>query len=108
MITKSGEMKWIESYSKTTLFECFPADFVMMIDITARKQAEEALRQSEKKYRTIIENIEDGLAEIDLKGNFKFFNDAISKIHGYPKNELMKLNYLDYMDEENAKNICKI
>jgi PAS domain S-box-containing protein len=105
MITKSGEMKWIESYSKTTLFECLPADFVMMIDITARKQAEEALRQSEEKYRTIIENIEDGLAEIDLKGNFKFFNDAISKIHGYPKNELMKLNYLDYMDEENAKKI---
>ncbi|KUG23206.1 hypothetical protein ASZ90_007010 [hydrocarbon metagenome] len=105
MITKSGKMKWIESYSKTTLFEGLPADFVMMIDITARRKAEDALSQSEEKYRAIIENIEDGLAEIDLKGNFIFFNDAISKVHGYPRNELMQLNYRDYMDEENAKKI---
>lgn len=105
MITKSEEVKWIESYSKTTLFEGFPADFVMMIDITARRKAEDALLQSEEKYRAIIENIEDGCAELDLKGNFTFFNDAISKIHGYPRKELMKLNYRDYMDEENAKKI---
>lgn len=105
MITKSGAVKWIESYSKTTLFEGAPADFVMMIDITARRKAEEALSQSEEKYRAIIENIEDGLAEIDLKGNFKFFNDAISKIHGYPRKELMQLNFRDYMDEENAGKI---
>ncbi|KQC08290.1 MAG: hypothetical protein APR62_04935 [Smithella sp. SDB] len=105
LITKSGEVKWIESYSKTTLFEGFPADFVIMIDITPRRKAEEALLRSEEKYRTIIENIEDGCAELDLKGNFTFFNDAICEIHGYPRNELMKLNYREYMDKENAGKI---
>jgi PAS domain S-box-containing protein len=67
--------------------------------------AEEALRQSEEKFRTIIENIEDGYTELDLKGNFVFFNDAISKMHGYPREELQKLNYRDIMDEDNAKKI---
>lgn len=105
MITKSGEIKWVESYSKSILFEGSPADFVMMIDITARRKAEKALLQSEEKYRTIIENIEDGCAELDLKGNFTYFNNAICEIHGYPRSKLMNLNYRDYMDEENAKKI---
>jgi len=74
-------------------------------DITERKKAEENLRQSEEKYRNIIESIEDGYAELDLKGNFLFVNNALCKIDGYPKNELMKLNYRDIMDEENAKKI---
>jgi len=74
-------------------------------DITERKLAEEALSRSEEKHRTIIENIEDGYAEVDLKGNFLFVNNALCKIDGYPKNELIKLNYRDFMDEENAKRI---
>jgi len=74
-------------------------------DITESKKAEENLRQSEEKYRNIIQSIEDGYAELDLKGNFLFVNNALCKIDGYPKNELMKLNYRDIMDEENAKKI---
>ena len=75
------------------------------MDITERKLIEEALRQSEEKYRAIIENIEDGYVELDLKGNFVFFNEAISKMHGYRKIELLKMNYRDIMDEENARKI---
>ncbi len=76
-------------------------------DITERKQSEEILKLSEEKYRTIIENIEDGYVELDLKGKFIFFNDALCKIQGYPKDELMKLAYRDIMDKENAQKIYK-
>lgn len=79
----------------------------LAIDITERKRAEEELSQSEEKYRTILENIEDGYVELDLKGNFIFFNDALCKIQGYPKDELMKLSYRDLMDKENARKIYK-
>ncbi len=78
---------------------------VVIRDITERKRMEEALIQSEEKNRTIIENIEDGYVELDLKGNFIFFNDAFSKMHGYSRNELIKMNYRDIMDEENAGKI---
>ncbi len=74
-------------------------------DITARKMAENALRESEEKYRTILESIEDGYYEVDMEGTFTFFNDSMGKILGYSKDELTGLNNRRYMDEENAKKV---
>jgi PAS domain S-box-containing protein len=71
-------------------------------DITERKRAEEALRQSEEKYRTILESIKDGYYEVDLAGNFTFFNDSLCGILGYPKEELMGMNNRQYADKEVA------
>ena len=72
-------------------------------DISDRKQAEEALKESEEKYRTILESIEDGYYEVDIAGNFVFFNDSMCKILGYSKDELTGLNNRRYTDEANAK-----
>jgi len=74
-------------------------------DITEEKQVEEALRQSEEKYRSILENITDGYYELDLAGNFTFFNDSTCKILGYSRNELLGMNNRDYMDKENARKV---
>ena len=70
-----------------------------------RGQAEEALRESEEKHRTILETIEDGYYEIDLGGNFTFFNDSMCKISGYSRDELMGMNNRQYTDEIYAKEI---
>jgi PAS domain S-box-containing protein len=70
-----------------------------------RKRAEEALRESEDKYRTVLENIEDGYYEVDLAGNFTFSNDSMCRILGYPKEELMGMNDRQYTDKENAKKV---
>ncbi len=75
-------------------------------DITERKLAEEALHKSEEKYRTILENIEEGYHEVDLPGNFTFFNDSFERIMGYGREELMGMSYKQYSaDEENSRNI---
>ena len=74
-------------------------------EITERKQAEEELRESEEKYRTILASIEDGYFEVDFSGSFTFFNDSLCKILGYPKEELMGMNNRQYTDEENAKKL---
>ena len=75
-----------------------------------QKQAEsqweialEALRQSEEKHRTIIENIQEGYFEIDLAGNFTFFNDSMCRCLGYSKEELMGMINRQYTDKKNAK-----
>ncbi len=73
--------------------------------ITERKRSEEALRVSEERYRNILESIEDGYFEVDIKGNFRFFNDSTARIIGYSASELMGINYKQYMDEENAKKV---
>ncbi len=74
-------------------------------DATERKRAEQALRESEEKYRTILESIEDGYFEIDLAGNFMFFNDSMCRILGYDRDEMTGMNNRQYMDAENAAKI---
>jgi len=63
------------------------------------------LRQSEEKYRTILESIEDGYFEVDLAGNFTFFNDSICEILGYSRDELIGMNNRQYTDEDNARKL---
>ncbi|MFZ0612350.1 MAG: PAS domain S-box protein [Desulfobacterales bacterium] len=77
-------------------------------DVTQRKLIEQALRDSEEKYRMIIENIEDGYYEVDLSGNFTFFNDALARITGYRRKELMGKNNRAIMDSFNAKRVLAL
>jgi PAS domain S-box-containing protein len=79
------------------------ANALLKAEVAERKLTEEALRQSEERYRTILESIEDGYYEVDLAGNFVFFNDAMCRILGYARKELMGLNNRQYMSEETAK-----
>ena len=80
----------------------------IMRDITERKRAEEALRESEEKYRTILATMEEGYYEVDLAGNFTFFNESLCGIHGYSHDEMMGMNNREYMDAETAKRVYKI
>ena len=72
-------------------------------DVTERWIAEQACKESEEKYREIIESIEDGYYEVDLKGNLVFFNEALKKILGYSSEEMMGMNNRQYMSEKTAK-----
>jgi diguanylate cyclase (GGDEF)-like protein/PAS domain S-box-containing protein len=81
---------------------------IISTDITEHKLAEEAIRESEQKYRTIIENIEDGYHELDFSGNIVFFNDALLKMLGYSRDEFARMNYRNLADEETAHQLLQI
>lgn len=74
-------------------------------DVTERKQAEVALRQSEEKYRSILENIQEAYFEVDLAGNFTFFNDSLCRLTGCVRDELIGNSYKKFSDQENSKNV---
>ena len=74
-------------------------------EIQARQAMEQSLRESEEKYRTILDNMEAGYFEADLAGNLTFFNSAVSRILGYPESELMGMNNREFMDPENARRV---
>ncbi|MDZ7697699.1 MAG: PAS domain S-box protein [Deltaproteobacteria bacterium] len=76
-------------------------------DITREKDAIEELRVSEEKYRTILESMEEGYYEVDIAGNFTFFNDSLCRMFGYAQDELMGMNYRVYTAEENAEDVYK-
>ena len=70
-----------------------------------QKRSEQAIRISEKKHRSIIESIEDGYCETDMAGNILFFNDAMCKITGYSRRELLGKNYTVFLGEADQKEI---
>lgn len=122
-LLKKGYLESENFYFRKKNGQTFPASFSMALtrdnqglvtgmvgsihDITKRKQSEEELRASEERYRSILESIEEGYYEVDLKGNFTFFNDALCKMLNYSRDELLGMNNRQYMDKESASKIYK-
>jgi PAS domain S-box-containing protein len=69
-------------------------------DITARRQAEEALRQSEERFRRTFELAGSGLAQVSLDGRFLRVNPRVCEIFGYSERELCALTVKDISHPE--------
>jgi len=72
-------------------------------DITDRKKAEESLRKSEERFRTIFESSKEGYCELDLAGRFTLSNETMLEIMGFPAAELIGMHYKEYTSPETAK-----
>ncbi len=104
-IRKDGEKRVSEmSVSLIRDTEGKPVGFHRVArDITERRKKEDALMQSEERYRTIIDTIADAYYEVDLAGNTTVFNDAYLKLYEYTAKEMQGKNYRTYVDKEHAE-----
>jgi PAS domain S-box-containing protein len=69
------------------------------------REREKSLQDSLKKYETIINEVEDGVAEVDLNGNITFTNEAGCRIWGHTREEAIGRNYRSYVNKETAKTV---
>lgn len=69
-------------------------------DVTEKREAEEALKQSEKKYRMLHDSMTDAFVRVDMTGNLIEFNNAFKKMLGYSEEELHKLTHVDLTPEK--------
>ncbi|HVO68021.1 MAG TPA: PAS domain S-box protein [Syntrophales bacterium] len=74
-------------------------------EVRGRMRIEDAMRESEEKYRTILNSIQEGYYEVDLRGNLTFFNDSLCRILGYTRDEMMGMNNRQYMSADAAKRV---
>jgi len=92
---KDGEWMWIEITGRALWEHGVPVGVqVVGQDITERKRAEEALRESEEKLQTYLESAPDGVYINDLKGTFLYGNKKAEELTGYKRQELLGKSFL--------------
>ena len=97
-----------EALIKCILFPGIIAPFVSyaVVRVVLKMiDSETALNESKEKYRSILDSIEDGYYDVDLKGSFTFFNDSMSRLLGYSPAAMAGMNYRQYMSSENAQKV---
>ena len=105
LLLKNGNIKWVRAIGEPHLDENGKVIHVMGIvqDITERKKAEEALQESEARYRTFVENSLQGVWQIDEMGITTFASPRMGEILGYSPNEMFGKPFSDFMDEAARK-----
>ncbi|WP_410509672.1 PAS domain S-box protein [Methanosarcina hadiensis] len=77
-------------------------------EIIEHKQAEEAFREREEKYRNIIETVNEGIWVVDPEGRITYANKKMAEILGYTQDEIAGRNSWDFTDKENKSVIKSI
>ncbi|HLN54725.1 MAG TPA: PAS domain S-box protein [Bacteroidales bacterium] len=96
IIGKDGRELWADLNIKVfSEKEGSPVALVIAHDITERKKAEEALRESEERYRLLHESLRDAFVLVDLNGKIIQFNEIYREMLGYTAGELYNLTYTD-------------
>jgi len=104
IMDRSGVTRWVDAKLMAAKWVAQKAVMCFLIDITERKKDAEALRNSEMKYRQLVDHAPAGIYEVDLTtGNIINFNDAICEILGYSKEEFRNLKVWDLLTEESRQ-----
>jgi len=97
---KSGDIR--DTLTSFSMIEIHgePCVLGMSRDITEHRQAEEALRESEEKYRQLVENLQEGIWALDKDGHTTFANARMAEMLGYTVDEMLGKHLLSFMDEQ--------
>jgi PAS domain S-box-containing protein len=101
-VRKDGSMLWVKEVVRAV--SAVEGNIVLIVceDITERKRTEEALLQSEEKYRILVDNIQDGVFLLqDTK--FHFVNEAAARMVGYTVEEVIGKDFREFVAPEHLE-----
>jgi len=105
---KDGSVFYADISSSETVVSGRPHLMGTFRDVTARRQAEEALRESEEKYRFLFASVPTGIGISDLDGNVLDVNRTMEQITGYSLDEYRSMNIRDiYAYPEDREEVIK-
>jgi PAS domain S-box-containing protein len=114
-LRSSGSMR-IETMQRSKEGDIFPVEMTLNYilvngkeyavgigrDITERKHIEEALKESETKYRRLIETAGAGMVTVDISGRINYVNQTFCRMTGYVREELLGKLFIDCLHEDDA------
>ena len=96
LLHKSGHWVWVETTAHAIRNESGQIEVHSISrDITGRREAEQALREAEEKYRSIFENAVEGIFQTTRDGHYLNANPSLARIYGYDTPDQLKANYSD-------------
>ena len=102
IIRKDGQIRWVSNSLVPT--SDGQGNLVsydgLLRDITNRKIAEETLRESEERYRHLVETMNEGLAMADQDYVFTFVNERLCEMLGYSREEMLGCHIVEFVHED--------
>ncbi len=101
-LSAEGRLRWLHIIVSPELDEAsgqIASMYGSVTNITEQKLAEEALKKSEEKWRTIIKTSPDGIAIVSPQGSIRFVSDNLLKLHGFEnEQEMIDRHFLEFFD----------
>ncbi|MGQ9642260.1 MAG: PAS domain S-box protein [Ignavibacterium sp.] len=94
LLRKDGQVRWVDFGAEIIVYQGKPAAIGTAYDITDRIKFEESLKESEEKYRLLIENQTDLVVKVDLEGRFLFVSESYCKTFNKSQKELLGNKFL--------------
>ena len=105
--TKNGRDKWVSGTKTFAEIEDRPVTVISVLDITDRKQAEEALRISEEKYRSLVETATDVIFTLDAQLRITYISPTVTRLRGLTVEEAMAQNITEILTPASCETAMK-
>src|SRR5690606_25684846 len=92
-----NQLRWFSLTTSQTEFNGKPATLGAIINVTRRKQIEQALWESEKRFRALVEYSTDRITQLASDGTILYTSPSTERILGYSEAECMNRSYFDYL-----------
>jgi PAS domain S-box-containing protein len=90
VLRQDGTVKWVEINAAVIQWQGKPATLNFLNDITDRRRAEEALKESENKYRLLADNVNDVIFVLDMNLHYTYVSPSVKILRGYKPAEALK------------------
>jgi PAS domain S-box-containing protein len=108
IINRNGQRKWVQLNTKFIYdSEGLAGADVVAHDITDRKLTEEALRESEEKYRNLVESISDVIYEIDSQGVVIYISPVIKDVMGADQADIVGKNFIEFVYKDDKSRLIE-
>jgi PAS domain S-box-containing protein len=105
-VRKDGSIRWLEIDASPVEYQGRPAVQAAYVDVTERRKAQEALRESEEKYRDLFENAREAIMTFDPDGTITGANRLVEE-YGFRREELIGKPFLDFVIQDHRGKAIK-